>query len=154
MCGGQSSSNVSDSNAGRSRITLKSSGDKYFLKPPTAKACNIVIGRTWIDNYGPLSVTQFATGNKAEVDFTPCGWFGQGRYEFSGYVIEASTGLRKYKLSGKWNSHCDCVAVNDVDGVPEESGPPTRLWSCEEKPKDDYYGRTHFIIAANKCAGV
>lgn len=133
---------------------MKSTGDEYYLKPPTAKACNIVIGRTWIDNYGPLSVTHVVTGNKAEVVFTPCGWFGQGRYEFSGYVTEASSGLRKYKIYGKWNSYCDAVAVNDIGSIPEESGKPIRLWSCKEKPKDDYYGRTDFIVAADKCLGM
>lgn len=142
---------------GRSRVHLKATGETFYVHPPTSKACNVVVGRTWIDNYGLLSMTNAANGNKAEVEFTPCGWFGQGRYEFSGYVYEASTGKRKMRITGMWNSHCDCVPVDDQGGEdvePDEVGPVERLWTCKDKPEGEYYGRTYFALRLGACSGI
>lgn len=49
---------------------------------------NIVIGRTWVDAYGPMTINCHTTGAKCRLDFKPCGWFGYGRYEFEGYVYD------------------------------------------------------------------
>lgn len=38
-------------------------------------------GRTWIDTYGDMTLLNSTTGAKAYLYFTPCGWFGAGRYE-------------------------------------------------------------------------
>lgn len=56
--------------------------------PPNAMVHNIVIGRTWVDAFGPLNIHCDATGAKCVLDFTPCGWFSYGRYEFSGFIID------------------------------------------------------------------
>ena len=74
--------------AGRTRITLRSTGEVYTLVPPNAMVHNIVIGRTWVDAFGPLTLTCPATGSKCVLNFTPCGWFGYGRHEFSGFVVD------------------------------------------------------------------
>lgn len=49
---------------------------------------NIVIGRTWVDAFGPLTLACPSTGSKCVLNFTPCGWFGYGRHEFSGFVVD------------------------------------------------------------------
>ena len=49
---------------------------------------NIVIGRTWVDAFGALSLSCSTTGAKCVLEFTPCSWFGYGRYEFVGYVVD------------------------------------------------------------------
>ncbi len=74
--------------AGRTRITLNASGEVYTLVPPNAMVHNIVIGRTWVDAYGPMTIHCVTTGAKCTLDFKPCGWFGYGRYEFEGFVYD------------------------------------------------------------------
>ena len=50
---------------------------------------NIVIGRTWVDAFGPLTIICPKSGMKCVLDFKPCGWFGFGRYEFSGFIVDS-----------------------------------------------------------------
>lgn len=127
---------------GRTRITLRAHDEVYSQVPPNAMVHNIVIGRTWVDAFGPLTITCPKSGMKCVLDFKPCGWFGYGRYEFSGFIVD-SAGKKVILLSGKWNSHCDMVPCDD-SGAPLAGQQPTRMWTCTEKPKGDYYSFSYF----------
>ena len=70
--------------------------------PPNAMVHNIVIGRTWVDAYGPLNITCPATGWRCRLDFKPCGWFGYGRYEFEGYVYDKGEAGREGAAGALW----------------------------------------------------
>ena len=65
---------------GRSRIKLKSTGEVFTLVPPNVKANNLIVGSTWIDNEGEFVLENTSTGARVSMYFTPCGWFGSGRY--------------------------------------------------------------------------
>ncbi|CAD7703208.1 unnamed protein product [Ostreobium quekettii] len=136
---------------GRTRIRLKRTGEVFSLVPPTSKACNVVVGGIWIDSFGTLTVVNVSTGDKAALEFTPCGWFGAGRYEYEGHVTDGSTGAKALRVFGKWNSHCSVERLED--GSAESSGQAERLWTCAEKPADDVYSRTHFCLKCNTCSG-
>ncbi|KAI3429462.1 hypothetical protein D9Q98_005554 [Chlorella vulgaris] len=137
---------------GRTRIKLKSTGELFSLVPPTSKANNVILGKTWVDTYGDYTLLNSTTGAKAYMYFKPCGWFGSGRYEISG-TIDKEDGTPVYALEGKWNEYLNatkCDANGDV--LPGEE--PLRLWTCAEKPADDYYGFTHFARdVLNSCKG-
>lgn len=135
---------------GRTRIRLKTTGEVFSLVPPTSKANNVILGKTWIDTYGDYTLLNSTTGAKAYMFFQPCGWFGAGRYEISG-TISKEDGTPVYKLEGKWNSHLDAVKC-DAEGEPLPGEEPLRLWTCTEKPADDPYGFTHFAHKLNSCA--
>lgn len=75
--------------AGRTRISLRRTGEVFSHVPPQAKVHNLVLGRTWIDSYGTFLVTNTQTGDKVVLEFKPCGWFGAGQYEFEGHVLDA-----------------------------------------------------------------
>lgn len=146
---------------GRTHIRLKKSGEIFSIIPPTSRVCNLIIGRTWIDTFGPMSILNVTTGesysrrfsktivlgDRAELEFVPCGWFSSGRYEYSG-VLKIN-GDESAKVSGLWNRHCD-VEYNDTTIQEEKS---TRLWICADKPQDDDYGRTYFCYKCNSCSG-
>ena len=68
---------------GRTRITLRSTGEVFTLVPPNCKAHNLIVGRTWVDSAGDYSCLNVTTGAKASMYFTPCGWFGSGHHEVS-----------------------------------------------------------------------
>ncbi|GFH19810.1 uncharacterized protein HaLaN_16828, partial [Haematococcus lacustris] len=137
---------------GRTRITLRSTGEVYTLVPPNAMVHNIVIGRTWVDAFGPLYIGCASTGAQCVLEFTPCGWFSYGRYEFSGWVQDKE-GRKHIRLSGKWNQYCDMVPC-DAEGVPLEGAESTRLWTCAPKPANDYYSFTHFAHLLNKSDNI
>ena len=74
---------------GRSRIALRETGEVFSLVPPNSKAHNVIMGRTWVDCYGDLSLVNASTGAACSLYFTPCGWFSYGRYEVSLTLIWA-----------------------------------------------------------------
>lgn len=67
--------------AGRTRIKLRKNGEVYSLVPPNSKAHNVIVGGTWVDCYGEFKLSNVTTGTQCSLYFTPCGWFGNGRYE-------------------------------------------------------------------------
>ena len=67
--------------AGRSRMRLRATGEEFSLVPPNSTAHNVIVGGTWVDCHGDFAVLNATTGAKAALHFTPCGWFGAGRYE-------------------------------------------------------------------------
>jgi len=132
----------------RTRIHLKEAGETYGVVPAHVKAHNIVVGRSWIDVFGPMEVHCAETGTRAEITFTPCGWFGSGRYTLSGHVIDKD-GTKVMAVSGKWNSHVDAVRCGP-DGEPSEGVEPLRLWTCSPKPENtDGYSFTDFAHKLN-----
>eukprot|EP00210_Caulerpa_lentillifera_P008633 g8236.t1 len=134
---------------GRSRIQLKSTGETFAIIPPTSKVCNLIIGRTWVDTFGPMTVINVTTGDKCELDFTPCGWFGTGRYEFNGILKSATkSGAHVGNIAGLWNEYCN---VEFDDRTEMES---MELWKCAEKPEDDVYGRTYFCYKCSSCSEI
>lgn len=137
---------------GRTRITLTATGEVYTLVPPNAMVHNIVIGRTWVDAYGPMTINCVTTGAKCTLDFKPCGWFGYGRYEFEGFVYDKD-GVKRVKLSGKWSSHCDAVRCDEA-GNPAPGAETKRLWTCTPKPVNDYYSFTTFAHRLNSSEGI
>ncbi|WIA39040.1 hypothetical protein OEZ86_005186 [Tetradesmus obliquus] len=132
---------------GRTRISLRRSGEVFSHVPPQAKVHNLVLGRTWVDSYGSFIVTNTATGDKVHLEFKPCGWFGAGQHEFEGHVMDAE-GNAKFAMSGKWNSYVDMAPCNP-DGSAIPDAPARRLWTCAEKPEEDHYGCTHFAWHLN-----
>jgi hypothetical protein len=136
---------------GRTRISLKAhNNETYTVVPPNAMVHNIVIGRTWLDVFGPHTVNCPTTGGKCVLDFTPCGWFGYGRYEFLGFITDKE-GKKRIRMSGKWNDHCDMIPCDEA-GEPLPKEKPTRMWTCNEKPAGDYYGFTYFAHKLNGCS--
>lgn len=127
---------------GRTRISLRRTGELYSHVPPSAKVHNLVLGKTWIDSFGSFHVRNINTGVRVEMEFKPCGWFGSGQYEFEGLVLDEQ-GNAHGILSGKWNSHVD-LTPSKPDGSPADGASARRLWSCAPKPAEDAYGCTHF----------
>jgi len=136
---------------GRTRITLRSSGEVFSLVPPNAKVHNIVLGRTWVDAAGTMSIQCPTTGCYCTLEFKPCGWFSYGRYEFKGYVYDKD-GVPRILVSGLWNAHVDTVPCDGQgNALPGEE--VKRLWTCTPKP-EDYYSFTTYAHKLNSSANI
>lgn len=136
---------------GRTRIVLEGrGGETYSLSPPNSKAHNLIVGRTWVDCYGDFRLTNLATGAVCALAFTPCGWFGAGRYEVAGHIADAA-GAKRLAVSGAWNSHLDVTRCDPESGEPLPGAGKTRVWACAPKPDGDKFGFTHF--ARKLCDG-
>ena len=67
--------------SGRSRIKLRRTGEVFSLVPPNSTAHNLIMGSTWVDCHGTFRLFNTTTGDKCILQFTPCGWFSDGRYQ-------------------------------------------------------------------------
>eukprot|EP01099_Mayorella_cantabrigiensis_P001636 TRINITY_DN1733_c0_g1_i1.p1 TRINITY_DN1733_c0_g1~~TRINITY_DN1733_c0_g1_i1.p1 ORF type:complete len:525 (-),score=112.63 TRINITY_DN1733_c0_g1_i1:318-1799(-) len=86
----------------RTHISFPNTDDHFYYTTPKTRAHNIIIGRTWVDHYGDLTLTNIKTGESCVLNFIKCGWLGKGRYEIEGVVYDAE-GNTKISIWGKWN---------------------------------------------------
>lgn len=130
---------------GRTRIKIRD--EVYAIYPPQSRINNVLMGRTWIDHFGELTVVNLTNNMVCDLVFEQCGWFGANRYTVAGTLFGPDD-APMYTLEGKWNtgvrySRCDGEG-NVVAGAPW-----TDLWKASENPKADY-GFTQFARLLNK----
>lgn len=132
---------------GRTRVTLKRTGDVLDLVPPPTKVNNLIFGRTWLDSPGEMVMTNSTTGDKVVLYFQPCGWFGAGRYEVDGYVYSKDE-EPKVLMTGKWNTSMSYQAC-DMDGEPLPGTELKEVWKVADVPPSDKFQYTYFAHKIN-----
>ncbi|KAF7049534.1 hypothetical protein CFC21_058055 [Triticum aestivum] len=132
---------------GRTRVTLKKSGVVLELVPPLTKVNNLIFGRTWVDSFGEMVLTNLTTGDKAVLYFQPCGWFGAGRFEVDGYVYTAAE-EPKIMMTGKWNKSMSYQPC-DQEGDPLPGTELKEVWKAAPAPPNDKYQYTYFAHKIN-----
>lgn len=133
---------------GRTRIRLR--GEVYAIHPPQSRVHNILMGRTWVDHFGELSVEALGSGLVTELVFQECGWFGAGRYTVSGTLYGADD-VPQVALEGAWNRglvYAPCMP----DGGVEDGATWTDIWSAVPPLPDDPFGFTAFAHTLNSAA--
>lgn len=132
---------------GRTRVTLKGTGEILDLVPPPTKVNNLIFGRTWLDSPGEMVMTNLTTGDKVLLFFHPCGWFGAERYEVDGYVYNSEE-EPKILMTGKWNSSMSYQPC-DIDGEPLPGTDLKEVWRVADVPSNDKFQYTHFAHKIN-----
>ncbi|KAI5065471.1 hypothetical protein GOP47_0020440 [Adiantum capillus-veneris] len=132
---------------GRTRVTLKRTGEVLDLVPPPTKVNNLIFGRTWLDSPGEMVMSNLTTGDKVVLYFQPCGWFGAGRYEVDGYVYNKDE-EPKILMTGKWNSFMSYQPC-DMEGEPLPGTELKEVWKVAETPANDKFQYTHFAHKLN-----
>ena len=133
---------------GRTRIRLRD--EVYAIHPPQSRVNNILVGRTWVDHFGELTVEALGSGLVCDLVFTECGWFGAGRYSVSGTVFGADDTPR-LALEGAWNkglAYARCAA----DGGVADDAAWTDVWTATPPLAGDAYGFTAFAHSLNSGA--
>ncbi|KAH7280187.1 hypothetical protein KP509_37G055300 [Ceratopteris richardii] len=132
---------------GRTRVTLKKTGEVLDLVPPPTKVNNLIFGRTWLDSPGEMVMSNLMTGDKAVLYFHPCGWFGSGRYEVDGYVYNKDE-EPKLLMTGKWNSSLSYQPC-DMEGEPLPGTELKEVWRVADVPENDKFQYTYFAHKLN-----
>lgn len=137
---------------GRTRITLKTTGETFGLITPVTRVQNLIVGRMWVDNVGPMKVTNLTTGWVCKLEYKPCGWFGAGRYEVDGAVWDKDEGGEaKLAVFGKWVEGLACAEC-DAEGAPLEKAGDIPLWEAKQPIEDDPYNFMEFTHHLNSTA--
>ncbi|KAH7019098.1 Oxysterol-binding protein-domain-containing protein [Ilyonectria destructans] len=147
----------------RLRPTAGGKEELYTWKKVTSSVIGIITGNPTVDNYGPMEIKNWNTGEVAMVEFKPRGWKASSAYQISGKVLDASGNVR-FSMGGRWNSKFYVrltpgyeAPIDEPKGdAPVHQGgglsDPTRaylVWKANERPTGIPFNLTPFVLTFN-----
>lgn len=131
---------------GVSHVILKRHNEHYQWPNIKTIVHNLIIGRMWVDHFGPcpVTVTKNDTNElipiKGDLRYKECGWFGRGWHEIDGAIVALPSvpggkPTALLELSGKWTEQVSATATaagknlaDTVNGVTFNTKTPTMVW--------------------------
>lgn len=134
----------------------------YTWKKVTSSVVGIITGNPTVDNYGPMEVKNWTTGETCFLDFKQRGWKASSAYQVTGKVTDKS-GATKWSIGGRWN---DKIYARLTPGFEEsvepllgkeahsKSGPASPnqaflVWQAHSRPSGMPFNLTPFVITLN-----
>lgn len=146
------------------RPTAGGKEDLYTWKKVSQSVIGIITGNPVVDNYGPIEIKNWTTGEVAVMEFKPRGWKASSAYQLSGKVLDAS-GKVRFSMGGRWNSklyarytpgyEADVDEPKGKDSGGVHSGglvDPNRayqIWQANERPEGIPFNLTPFVLTFN-----
>lgn len=126
---------------GHTHVHIPGNGDHFYWKQPDCRVYNIIVGGMWVDYTGDVEIINENGKEKCVLSFKKCGWFGEGRYEVTGEVLDAE-GRVRLLLIGKWN---EFLCAKKVDENGKKAADEFYLWERGEKEiTDNKWGMPKF----------
>lgn len=125
---------------GVAHVVLKKYNEHYQWPNIKTLVHNLIIGRMWVDHFGPcpVTVTKNDTNEpipiKGDLKYKQCGWFGRGWHEIEGFILRLPDGaggasapgakksssssskssgeIQLLELSGKWTEQVSATATD------------------------------------------
>ncbi|KAH6894050.1 Oxysterol-binding protein-domain-containing protein [Thelonectria olida] len=145
------------------RPTAGGKEELYTWKKVTSSVIGIITGNPTVDNYGPMEIRNWNTGEVAMVEFKPRGWKASSAYQISGKVLDAY-GKVRFSMGGRWNSKLYVRLTPGYEASvdePKNDGPvhsggglvdPSRaylVWKANERPQGIPFNLTPFVLTFN-----
>ncbi|KFH42711.1 Oxysterol-binding proteinc-like protein [Hapsidospora chrysogenum ATCC 11550] len=145
------------------RPTAGGKEELYTWKKVTSSVVGIITGNPTVDNYGPMEVKNWTTGEVAQLEFKPRGWKASSAYQIGGKIIDAD-GKTRVSMGGRWNSRIYARLTPGyeaaVDEPAKENGPvhrgsladPTQaylVWQANPRPAGIPFNLTPFVLTFN-----
>lgn len=146
------------------RSTVGGTEDLYTWKKVTSSVIGIITGNPTVDNYGPMEIKNWTTGEVALVEFKPRGWKASSAYQIVGKVMDAS-GQVRVSLGGRWNSRLYARLTPGYEAAVDEPSTknkdivhrgsiadPSRaylIWQANERPTGIPFNLTPFVLTFN-----
>jgi hypothetical protein len=110
---------------------------------------NIIIGNMWIDQSGPMKVTNHKTGEEAVLYFHAYAYFTRERQRKVTGTVKDGSGVTHYKIQGHWDEYLEVTHV--VTGE-ENRATPRPLWrAIPHRPGSEaMYGFSEFACGLNE----
>jgi hypothetical protein len=153
----------------RLRPTHGGKEDFYTWKKVTSSVVGIITGNPVVDNYGPMEIKNWTTGEVCHLDFKPRGWKASSAYAVTGKVLDAN-GRVRFSIGGRWNSRLYArltpgfEANVDEDSARKDSGgsdsvvhpggitDPNKaylIWQANPRPSGIPFNLTPFVLTFN-----
>ena len=125
----------------------------YTWKKVTSSVIGIISGNPSVDNYGPMEIKNWSTGDTCFLDFKPRGWKASSAYQVSG-KITAADGKTKWSIGGRWNDKIYArltPGFEDSDLRPEKANGPGSnqaflVWEANPRPPSIPFNLTPFVV--------
>ncbi|KAI9889963.1 MAG: hypothetical protein M1814_004581 [Vezdaea aestivalis] len=124
----------------------------YTWKKVTSSVVGIITGYPTVDNYGPMEIKNWTTGELCQIDFKARGWRGAGAFEVKGKVLDAEGGQR-WSIGGRWNDKIYARLTPGFDapvtGPTKGADPAFLVWEANARPKGIPFNLTPFVVTLN-----
>lgn len=141
------------------RLRMKGGGEElYTWKKVTTSVIGIITGSPTVDNYGPMEVKNWTTGEVCVLEFKARGWKVSSAYQIAGRVADGE-GKTRFSMGGRWNSKiyarltpgydADVAEPKDKElgGIGE--GKAFVVWEANERPVGIPFNLTPFVVTLN-----
>ncbi|KAH6661887.1 oxysterol-binding protein-like protein [Halenospora varia] len=136
--------------------------EMYTWKKVTSSVIGIITGSPTVDNYGPMEVKNWTTGEVCVIDFKPRGWKASSAYHISGRVNDAD-GQPRFSIGGRWNNKIYARLTPGYEATPEEPKPGQLhhrgsivdttqaflVWEANPRPTGIPFNLTPFVVTLN-----
>ncbi len=149
----------------------------YTWKKVTSSVVGIITGNPTVDNYGPMEVKNWTTGEVCQIEFKARGWKASSAYLITGKVLDAG-GRVRYSMGGRWNSKLyvrytpgyeatidDTASADEsfgagasglaaghrgsISSLAADPGKAYKVWEANPRPAGIPFNLTPFVLTFN-----
>lgn len=132
----------------KTHILFKRTNEHLLVtQSPGTRVHNLLIGRSWIDHFGTVTIENTTTRDVVTITYTKCGFLSKGRHELFGQVID-SNGKVCFELHGKWTRSVTMTYLLDNGSQPR--GTQITAWSRPERNQFGKFKLTEFVPRLNE----
>jgi hypothetical protein len=144
------------------RPTAGGKEDFYTWKKVTSSVIGIITGNPTVDNYGPMEIKNWTTGEVCHLDFKPRGWKASSAYQIAGKIVDGD-GRVRVSLGGRWNSKLYARITPGYEAAVEEpmdnesirhgslsdQSRAFLIWQANQRPQGIPFNLTPFVLTFN-----
>jgi oxysterol-binding protein 1 len=132
----------------------------YTWKKVTSSVIGIITGAPTVDNYGPMEIKNWNTGEVCTLDFKPRGWKASSAFQVTGRVT-GSDGTTRWSIGGRWNDKIFArltpgYEVNNLETNASSSrvyqpgsNQAFLVWQANPRPTGIPFNLTPFVVTLN-----
>lgn len=136
----------------------------YTWKKVTSSVIGIITGSPTVDNYGPMEIKNWTTGDVCHIDFKPRGWKASSAYQITGRINDGN-GQTRFSIGGRWNNKIYArLTPGGYEATIEEpkTGGPLHhrgsvsdpnqaflVWEANPRPSGIPFNLTPFVVTLN-----
>jgi hypothetical protein len=121
----------------------------YTWKKVTSSVVGIITGNPTVDNYGPMQIKNWTSGEVCSLEFKQRGWKASSAFQVSGKVTGVD-GVTKWSIGGRWN---DKIYARVTEGFEDEAVGANQqaflVWEAHKRPTGIPFNLTPFVVTLN-----
>ena len=128
--------------------------EMYTWRKVTSSVVGIITGNPVVDNYGPMEVKNWTTGEVCYLDFKAKGWKANSAYQVSGKVVDAK-GITRWSVGGRWNDKLYARLTPGYEATLDSAGEgkginqAVLVWEANPRPTGIPFNLTPFVVTIN-----